>query len=133
MASPKSGTAGSAVAPAEPTAALEAIDDATGAMTEAAKDALARAQAQYQKVKAKPYKPPETPEERAVQTSWIAIKLIDMDDNAVPGEQYELELPDGSVASGTLDDKGFARVDGIEPGTCKVRFPRLDRRAWEKV
>lgn len=133
MASPKSGSAGSAVAPTAPAAAVEAIDDATGAMTEAAKDALQRAQAQYQKVKAKPYKPPETPEEKAVQTSWIAIKLIDMDDKPVPGEQYELELPDGSVASGTLDDKGFARVDGIEPGTCKVRFPRLDRRAWEKA
>ena len=21
---------------------------------------------------------------------------------------------------GTLDDKGFARVDGIDPGTCKI-------------
>lgn len=133
MASPKSGNAGSAVAPAEPTEAIEAIDDATGAKSAAEAAKIERKQAQHKKNEVKAYKPPETEEEKATKTSWIEIEMIDMADQPVAGEQYEIELPDGSVASGTLDPKGFARVDGIEPGTCKIRFPRLDKRAWEKI
>jgi hypothetical protein len=34
---------------------------------------------------------------------------------------------------GTLDGKDFARIDGIEPGTCKITFPELDKYAWEKI
>ena len=45
----------------------------------------------------------------------------------------EIELPDGSVASGSLDPKGFARIEGIEPGQCKISFPDLDKDAWEKA
>ena len=30
----------------------------------------------------------------------------------------------------TLDNKGFARVAGFEPGQCKVSFPTLDQDAW---
>lgn len=133
MASPKSGDSGSAVAPAEPTAALVAIDDATGSASAAEAAKAERLQAKHSKNDVKPYKPPQTDEEKATKTSWIEIELIDMVDKPVPGEQYEIELPDGAVASGTLDHKGFARVDGIEPGSCKIRFPRLDRRAWEKA
>ena len=34
-----------------------------------------------------------------------------------------------------FEDKplAFARIEGIEPGTCKVTFPRLDKEAWEKA
>jgi type VI secretion system secreted protein VgrG len=50
----------------------------------------------------------------------------------VPGEEYQVTLPDGStVASGTLDEKGKARVEGIDPGSCKVTFPNLDKDAWK--
>ena len=35
------------------------------------------------------------------------------------------------MADGTLDEKGHARVDHIDPGTCKVTFPNLDKDAWE--
>ena len=55
------------------------------------------------------------------------------DDEPVPGEVYRVTLPDGKVAEGTLDEKGFARVEGIDPGTCKVTFPNLDQEAWEKA
>lgn len=133
MASPKSGNSGSAVAPAAPTEATEAIDDATGSASAAEAANAARAAAQHKKNEIKPYKPPESAEDKATKTSWIEIEMIDMADKPVAGEQYEIELPDGSVAGGTLDHKGFARVDGVEPGTCKIRFPRLDRRAWEKI
>jgi hypothetical protein len=46
---------------------------------------------------------------------------------------YRITLPDGSVAEGTLDENGFARVEGIVPGTCQITFPSLDKEAWEKV
>ena len=57
---------------------------------------------------------------------------MDKDGKPVPGEAYRVVLPDGEqVAEGTLDEKGFARVDGIEPGTCKVTFPNLEKQAWK--
>ena len=37
------------------------------------------------------------------------------------------------LTPGTLDNNGFARVDGIDPGTCKITFPELDKDAWEKI
>ena len=65
--------------------------------------------------------------------TWIEIQLIGEDDRPIPGEVYRIELPDGSVRQGTLDAKGLARVDRIEPGTCVVTFPRLDEEAWKRV
>jgi type VI secretion system secreted protein VgrG len=62
---------------------------------------------------------------------WIEIELLDEEGNPVPGEPYRITLPDGAtVASGTLDDKGWARVDHIDPGTCQVTFPNLDKDVW---
>ena len=64
------------------------------------------------------------------KTSWIEIKLVDQDSNPVPGEAYRVQVPDGSTVEGDLDDSGFARVDGIDPGTCQVTFPNLDGHSW---
>jgi type VI secretion system secreted protein VgrG len=63
---------------------------------------------------------------------WIEIELVDEDGKPVPGENYMITLPDGStVATGTTDEKGRARVEGIDPGQCKVTFPDLDKDAWK--
>ncbi len=71
-------------------------------------------------------------EENKDKKSWIEIVLVDQDDKPVPGEAYRITLPDGTtLAEGTLDEKGFAREDGIDPGTCKVTFPNLDKESWE--
>jgi hypothetical protein len=32
-----------------------------------------------------------------------------------------------------LDSEGRARVDGIDPGTCKVSFPDRDAKDWKKA
>jgi hypothetical protein len=69
---------------------------------------------------------------RGVRT-WIEIMLIGEDEMPIPGEAYRIELPDGSVREGTLDQGGLARVDGIDPGTCTVTFPALDRDAWRPI
>jgi type VI secretion system secreted protein VgrG len=70
-------------------------------------------------------------EENKQKKHYIEIEL--MDENAKPaaGVAYRVTCPDGAVAEGTLDEKGFARVDGIDPGSCKVTFPDLDKEAWE--
>ena len=47
------------------------------------------------------------------------------------GEAYQVTMSDGSVDSGTLDEKGFAHVKNIDPGSCKITFPNLDKDAWE--
>lgn len=65
---------------------------------------------------------------------WIEIQLLGEDDQPVPYEAYELVLPNGSKVEGQLDSQGLARVDVIRTqGTCKVRFPELDKDAWEVI
>jgi type VI secretion system secreted protein VgrG len=71
-------------------------------------------------------------EENKEKKSWIEIELVDEADKPVAGEPYLIKLPDGeTVASGTLDEKGFARVDAIDPGSCQITFPNLDKDAWD--
>jgi hypothetical protein len=57
---------------------------------------------------------------------WIEIELIDSAGYVVPDEQYIVHLPDGGTRSGTLDGNGYAKEEGIPPGTVDVEFPNLD-------
>jgi hypothetical protein len=63
--------------------------------------------------------------------TWIAIQLLDEDQNPVPGARYRITLPDQSIQTGTLDDQGTARVDGINPGQCEITFPEIDGSEWK--
>jgi hypothetical protein len=63
---------------------------------------------------------------------WIEIVLYDVKGHPVPGHAYRIQLPDGSVVTGNLDSRGSARVNGIDPGTCKVTFPELDKTSWNR-
>jgi type VI secretion system secreted protein VgrG len=92
-------------------------------------------------VKPPAHKPPKT--EEVVQQGgeekkepeppdWIELEMVNEDGEPAAGERYTIELPDGSVAEGTLDQKGYARVEGVKPGNCKVSFPNLDKKNWEK-
>lgn len=64
--------------------------------------------------------------------TWVEVELLDKNKRPVKGLAVELTLPDGSVQKGSLSDKGSFRVEGIDAGTCKVRFPDLDGREWAK-
>jgi len=64
------------------------------------------------------------------QKTWIAIELRDSDGIPVAGETYQIELPNGRMIEGSLDQMGMARVSEIDPGQCKVTFPRLDGSTW---
>jgi hypothetical protein len=129
----KSGKAGKAVAPAEPDAPEDADVADPGEVAEAKAEQIQKESGKYGETPTKPYKPPATEEEAEEKTAWIEIELVDEEDEPVPGEKYEIELPDGSVAKGTLDSDGFVRIEGIDPGNCKVSFPKLDKDAWEKA
>lgn len=77
--------------------------------------------------------PPASTRQARAELTWIEIRLIGEDDLPIPNERYRLSLPDGSTREGRLDDKGKARVDGIDPGECEVTFPTLDEEAWVRV
>ncbi len=80
----------------------------------------------------KPSHKPNSPKNKD-KKSWIEVQLFDQDGDPVPGERYRVTLPDGTtIAEGSLDEKGFAKVKNIDPGNCKITFPRLDGRAWNK-
>ena len=63
---------------------------------------------------------------------WIGIELKTPQGDPVPKEAFLLELPDGKKVSGRLDNLGKVRVEGVDPGNCKVTFPDRDAREWKK-
>lgn len=139
MPSPKSGSPGSAISPVEPKAALEADKADPGEITKAKKAEQesgggiagaggAGAGGGGGGASAKPHNPTE--EDKKKKKSWIEIVLVDMENRPVPGEPYKITLPDETVADGSLDGKGFARVDAFDPGNCKVTFPKRDQSTW---
>ena len=63
---------------------------------------------------------------------WIAIELVGEDNQPIPWEEYKIVLPNGEVARGFLDEKGWARVEAIPTaGQCQVSFPKLDKSLWD--
>jgi hypothetical protein len=141
----KSGKAGNPVPPAAPTEPEDADIADPGKVAEIKSEQAETKSGKYGSQKAKPFKSPAAEggeaaedaqsegEEEEKKTSWIEIELVGEDDEPIPGEKYKITLPDDSVAEGTLDEKGIARIEGFEKGTCKVSFPELDKEAWEKI
>lgn len=139
----KSGKAGNAVPPAAPDRPDDADIADPGKVAEIKTEQNKTQSGKYGSQQVKPFKPPaedeatvveetEDEKEKENKTSWIEIELVGEDDEGIPGEKYGITLPDDSVAEGTLDEKGQARVAGFAPsGKCKVCFPDLDKEAWD--
>src|SRR5262245_15003952 len=136
MANTESVKMGSAVAPAEPAEALDADTAEPGEVSEAKAEEMQR-KAAKRKATAGPPVQKQTDEEQQSSEdeppSWIEIVLKDEDGKTIPGEPYRVKTADGKIAAGTLDHKGYARIDGIKPGTCKVCFPNIDEAGWSKA
>jgi len=75
---------------------------------------------------------PGTESKCSNQTDWIEIVLKDQHDVPMPGEEYLVKAHGGTEYSGVLDQDGFARIEGVDPGDCDVSFPRLDQTEWKK-
>ncbi len=149
MPSPKSGTAGTLVSPATPRAALDADDAKPGEAAKLKAEQQASGTGKYGSTPLKAFRPaaveigssPDATQSQQAGSnpdgqpqkpkSWIAIELVDENNQAVAGEAYSIVMPDGTVAEGTLDEKGRARIDGTDPGSCKITFPNLDKTAWK--
>jgi type VI secretion system secreted protein VgrG len=126
-----SGPGASPVPPTAPKKAEIADNANPGSLSESYKTQRAALSPVEQASLSAPWHNPKSDENKE-KKSWIEIVLEDEAGKPVPGEAYRITLPDGTtLAEGTLDEKGFARVDNIDPGTCKVTFPNLDKEAWE--
>lgn len=83
------------------------------------------------------FQPSSTAEDSALgplpeaDLGWIEFEVFDELGKPLASEPYELVLPDGSNRTGTLDGKGFARVEPMEHGVCELRFPRRDKLDWD--
>ena len=64
--------------------------------------------------------------------SWLAFDLTDEGGRPMAGEPFVVTLPNGQEVTGALDAKGTVRIEGIDPGTCKVSFPERDRDGWKR-
>lgn len=122
---PKSGSPVSLVAPAVPKEALAADVADPGALAQAIAEQIQAQKGKYGEVPVEPFKPP-TPAEKKEKTSWVEVELVGRDDKPLPGEAYKIVLPDGRIDTGTTNDKGKVRIEGIDPGTVKISFPDLD-------
>src|ERR1043166_7877152 len=132
MPSPKSGTAGSAVAPTARVEGREADQADPGEVEKVKAEQIRTQTGKYGSAKSKGRKPGDdsSEENKDQKKSRVETELVEKKTKPVPGEPYRVTLPDGEkVVTGTLDEKGFARVEDIDPGTCKVTFPRLDRKS----
>ncbi|MCX6577408.1 MAG: hypothetical protein NTV82_13580 [Candidatus Aminicenantes bacterium] len=57
---------------------------------------------------------------------WIEIELFHESREPISGAKYVIKLADGSEIQGTLDDKGYAKVDGVIPGSYVLNFPEFE-------
>ena len=127
MPSPKSGSAGSLVAPKAPEVALEADVADPGEVEEVKAEQRQTQTGKYGSALVAGAEDGAEEELEDAPTSWISFDLKDDKGTAVPNEPYEVTLPDGSIRTGSLDGEGRARLDGIPPGQCQIKFPQKDK------
>ncbi|MFK7913448.1 MAG: hypothetical protein AB8B93_06000 [Pseudomonadales bacterium] len=139
MPSKKSGKKVSPEKPAEPKEPFAADQADPGKVEEAKAQDQKTQSGKYGSTPVQPFEPrsqggasgPASGADSEEETTWVELELRDEQDNPIGGERYEVELSDGTTASGTLNNEGFASVTGIPPGNCKIKFPDLDQAAWE--
>lgn len=64
------------------------------------------------------------------EKTWVEVRLVDENDVPVPNQGYRVQLPDGSLMTGNLDDEGKVRFESIIAGTCQIDFPDIHAKEW---
>jgi hypothetical protein len=129
---PKDGSPVTIIEPMMPEEAFAADDAKPGEVSKAKAKQLEAKKGKYGSTKSPAFKPVVEEDQDEKNSAWIEIELVDEDNHPVAGEKYKVTLPNGSASTGTLDGKGYARISGFEPGSCKVTFPHLDKDAWKQ-
>ena len=88
----------------------------------------------FQVPKDEPAPEPPPPPFAQDKTTFVAIRLIDQDGNAVPRRRFELTTSDDRPRDGALDAEGSRRIGDLNPfdPTCNVVFPEFDERDFAK-
>ncbi|GJQ30606.1 MAG: hypothetical protein HBSAPP03_24900 [Phycisphaerae bacterium] len=135
MASAESVKMGSLVAPVEPDEAQDADTADPGEVEKRKAEERESGKGKYgsAKVDEAAKESADDAKPTAEELTWIEIELVDQDGKPRPGEAYKIVTSDNQTKTGTLNDKGFIRVEGIKKGDCKVTFPNLDKRTWSKA
>lgn len=128
MASPKDCKMGSLVPPEAPEEAHEADQADPGEVEKVKARDRERGKGKYAQTEVPP--PQEEPPAEDKPKTYIEIELFDDEGKPCAGEKYEIMSGGVMVGCGRLSDKGFARVDGLDPGNCDVKFPDLDKESW---
>jgi type VI secretion system secreted protein VgrG len=128
MADPDSIKTCDIVAPTDPTDAKEAADSSAGNVEQVQAGQLSATPPKYGSQSVKTH---TKTEENKDKTHWIEVLLVDDAGAPVSGESVDIKCPDGSVATRCTDEKGLARVDYLDAGSCDITFTNLDKDAWE--
>ena len=130
---PKDGSAGSPDTPETPAEPLEAPEaSATAAASyEANPSSGSPNSTEPTKISSAQSESATETQEEDGKLHYVAIELQDKEGNPVPGEAYEVKLPDGSTRRGRLDDEGKARIDDIPGGKCEITFTRIHGEEWD--
>ncbi|MBL8999969.1 MAG: hypothetical protein JNK25_02390 [Phycisphaerae bacterium] len=131
MASCKSGKPGTIVSPAEPLEAAEADNADPVEVNKLKVFQRELKEGKYGKQLINTFKPEEAKKGKTEELTWIDLKMKD-GDKPNAGEPFEVKLPNGEIATGTLDEKGEATVRNIPKGKCEVFWPRLHEKKWKK-
>ncbi len=56
---------------------------------------------------------------------WIGIELLDTKKRPVAHAEFIVTPPNHDPVKGNLDAFGKARIEGVDPGSCIIEFPKL--------
>ena len=78
---------------------------------------------------------PNTPVIQACESNphFIEFRLLDKNGLPVPGEPFRVRLPDQSLQTGTLDNQGKVRFEGICAGQATICFTGMDKKEWKPL
>lgn len=131
--SPQMAMAGPAVLAGAPVGTSQGASESASAQTQAMHSA-AQVGAPFCEMCGEKEEPPPQPQTQASQapkSAWLEIAVVDKAGKPMSAEPYRLELPDGSIKEGVLDGGGKLRLEGIDPGKCKIEFPGLTSKAQQ--